>query len=44
MEHDSDLRKKVKKMSAWSREALMDGGSSHCSLGRLIQDLMSGVP
>ncbi|XP_065848630.1 anthocyanidin 3-O-glucosyltransferase 6-like [Euphorbia lathyris] len=36
-----EIRKKVKKMSRKSKIALMDGGSSTCSLGRLIEDLMN---
>ncbi|KAJ8770522.1 hypothetical protein K2173_018013 [Erythroxylum novogranatense] len=41
MEGDSQVRKKVKEMSKKSRRALMEGGSSHSSLGRLIQDVIN---
>ncbi|PQQ16075.1 UDP-glycosyltransferase 71A16 [Prunus yedoensis var. nudiflora] len=33
MEHDSDQRKRVKEMSEKCKKALMEGGSSHSSLG-----------
>ena len=41
MEHDSMVRKKVKEMGEMSRRAVMDGGSSSKSLGRLIADIMN---
>lgn len=44
MEHDSDLRKRVKQMSEKSREALTNGGSSYSSLHRLINDLTNMEP
>ncbi|XP_043687952.1 anthocyanidin 3-O-glucosyltransferase 2-like [Telopea speciosissima] len=40
MDSDCEVTKKVKEMSEKSRRALMDGGSSFISLGRLIKDLM----
>lgn len=40
MEHDSMVRKKVKEMGEMSRRAVMDGGSSSNSLGRLIADII----
>ncbi|XP_062009129.1 putative UDP-glucose flavonoid 3-O-glucosyltransferase 3 [Rosa rugosa] len=39
MEHDSDIRKRVKEMSKLSKTALMDGGSSYSSLGRFIEQI-----
>ncbi|KAB2613363.1 UDP-glucose flavonoid 3-O-glucosyltransferase 6-like [Pyrus ussuriensis x Pyrus communis] len=39
MEVESEQRKKVKEMSEKSRRALMDGGSSHSSLGRFIDQI-----
>uniref|UniRef100_A0A2P2MJL1 anthocyanidin 3-O-glucosyltransferase n=1 Tax=Rhizophora mucronata TaxID=61149 RepID=A0A2P2MJL1_RHIMU len=44
MEHDSELKKKVKETCERSRKALMDGGSSHSSLGRFIQDAIDNMP
>ncbi|KAH7533626.1 hypothetical protein FEM48_Zijuj04G0151600 [Ziziphus jujuba var. spinosa] len=44
MEVDSDTRKRVKEMSEKSRRALMDGGSSYCSLNDFIKTLMDGLP
>ena len=35
MENDSKIRKNVKEMTEKGRKALMDGGSSHFSLGRI---------
>lgn len=39
MEVESEQRKKVKEMSEKSRRALMDGDSSHSSLGRFIDQI-----
>ena len=39
--NNTDLRKKVKEMQEKSREALMDGGSSHSYLESFIEDIMS---
>ncbi|KAM1113101.1 hypothetical protein ACFX13_046744 [Malus domestica] len=39
MEVESEQRKKVKEMSEKSRRALMDGGSSHSSLDRFIDQI-----
>ncbi|CAK7345136.1 unnamed protein product [Dovyalis caffra] len=41
MEQDSEIRKKVKAMSEVSKKALLDGGSSHSSIGRLIEDVLN---
>ncbi|KFK39495.1 hypothetical protein AALP_AA3G251300 [Arabis alpina] len=47
MEHDSDVRDRVKEMSEKSHVAIMDGGSSHAALLEFIQDVtrarISGV-
>ena len=40
MEADSMVRKKVKEMGEIRKRALMDGGSSSNSLGRLIDDII----
>ncbi|EOA30432.1 hypothetical protein CARUB_v10013556mg [Capsella rubella] len=44
MEEDSDVRNKVKEMSEKSHIALMDGGSSHVSLLKFIQDVTKNIP
>ncbi|XP_022759086.1 anthocyanidin 3-O-glucosyltransferase 2-like [Durio zibethinus] len=44
MEQDSDVRKRVKQMSQKSRKAVMEGGSSHSSLCRFIDDVMYNTP
>ncbi|TYI74640.1 hypothetical protein E1A91_D07G215800v1 [Gossypium mustelinum] len=44
MENDSDVRKRMKEMSDRSRKALMDGGSSHSSLCRFIDNVMDNMP
>lgn len=41
MEHDSNIRKKVKEISRKSNEAMMDGGSSYLSLERFINDVVN---
>ncbi|CAK7345158.1 unnamed protein product [Dovyalis caffra] len=43
MKHDSDIRTKVKEMSEISKKALMDGGSSYCSLNGLIAEMIDNV-
>ncbi|KAF5480452.1 hypothetical protein F2P56_001200 [Juglans regia] len=43
MEPDIEARKRVKEMSEKSRKAVMEGGSSHASLGRLIEALSVAV-
>ena len=43
MESDNLIRKRVKEMTE-SRMALMDGGSSHFSLGQLIDDVIDNMP
>ncbi|KAL4598840.1 hypothetical protein ACB092_11G085800 [Castanea dentata] len=44
MESDNLIRKRVKEMTERSRMALMDGGSSHFSLGQLIDDVIDKMP
>ena len=44
MEHDSDVRKRVREMSEKSRKAVSIGGSSHLYLDRLIDDVLNNVP
>ncbi|GMN32541.1 hypothetical protein TIFTF001_046607 [Ficus carica] len=44
MEHDSDLRKRVKVISAKSKKSLLNGGSSFSSLGRFIEDVKKNMP
>ncbi|XP_002520576.2 anthocyanidin 3-O-glucosyltransferase 6 [Ricinus communis] len=44
MEHDSEIRMKVKDMSEKSRKVLMDGGSSFSSLNRWIEDIVDNMP
>ncbi|KAG2715932.1 hypothetical protein I3760_03G102000 [Carya illinoinensis] len=41
MEADSEVRKRVKEMSEKSREAVIEGGSSYASLGRLTEVMMA---
>ncbi|GMI69087.1 UDP-glucosyl transferase 71B6 [Hibiscus trionum] len=43
MEQDSEVRKMMKRMSDKSRKALMDGGSSHSSLCRFIDDVIKNI-
>ncbi|ESQ47688.1 hypothetical protein EUTSA_v10021907mg [Eutrema salsugineum] len=43
MEEDSEVRKRVKEMSVKCRVALMDGGSSHVALEKLIQDVTMNI-
>ncbi|KAF8390877.1 hypothetical protein HHK36_023176 [Tetracentron sinense] len=43
MDGDNEVRKRVKKMGEKSRKAVMEGGSSFASLGRLIEDLMERI-
>ncbi|XP_010466436.1 PREDICTED: UDP-glycosyltransferase 71B2-like [Camelina sativa] len=43
MEHDCDVRHKVKEMSAKSHVALMDGGSSHTALIKFRQDVTKNI-
>ncbi|WRX33194.1 UDP-glucuronosyl/UDP-glucosyltransferase - like 10 [Theobroma cacao] len=40
MDGGSDLRKKVKEMAEMARKAVMKGGSSFISIGRLIEDMI----
>ncbi|KAF3444165.1 hypothetical protein FNV43_RR13855 [Rhamnella rubrinervis] len=44
MEHDSDVRKRVKDISEISRKAVMDGGSSWKSLGGFVNDVLDSTP
>ncbi|XP_030442093.2 anthocyanidin 3-O-glucosyltransferase 2-like [Syzygium oleosum] len=39
-----ERRKKVKEVSEKSRKALVEGGSSYLSLGRLIEDILNNMP
>ena len=43
MSINSEVRKKSKEMQETSRKVLMDGGSSHTTLGRFIEDVMANV-
>ena len=43
MEPNNEIRKNVKEIKEKGRKALMDGGSSHSSLDRLIADLMGNI-
>ncbi|KAL4597600.1 hypothetical protein ACB092_11G002300 [Castanea dentata] len=43
MDPDNEIRKNVKEIKEKSRKALIDGGSSHSSLDRLIADLMGNI-
>ncbi|KAJ0860383.1 putative flavonol 3-O-glucosyltransferase [Helianthus annuus] len=40
---DNEIRRKVKEMSAKSRSAVVEGGSSYASVGCLIQDLTRDI-
>ncbi|KAJ9132220.1 hypothetical protein P3X46_034014 [Hevea brasiliensis] len=44
MEHDSEIRKRVKEMSENSKKALKDDGSSYFCVNRLIEDVMDNLP
>ncbi|KAJ0088632.1 hypothetical protein Patl1_33204 [Pistacia atlantica] len=43
MEGDSEVRKRMAEMSAKSRKAVMEGGSSFSSLGCFIDDVMDNI-
>ncbi|XP_059653393.1 anthocyanidin 3-O-glucosyltransferase 2-like [Cornus florida] len=43
MRDDGEIRKKVNEMKEKSREAMMEGGSSYNSLGRLIEDVIKNM-
>ncbi|KAJ4705641.1 Glycosyltransferase [Melia azedarach] len=43
MEQDSGIRKRVKEISEKARKALMDGGSSFSTIGRLIDDVLDNI-
>ncbi|KAJ8770444.1 hypothetical protein K2173_017935 [Erythroxylum novogranatense] len=43
MDHDGEVRRKVKDISEKSRQALTEGGSSHRSLGRFIEDVICNI-
>ena len=43
MSINSEVRKKSKEMQETSRKVVMDGGSSHTTLGRFIEDVMANV-
>ena len=40
MDGGSEVRKKVKEMEGMRRKAIVNGGSSFISIGRLIEDMM----
>ncbi|XVE59397.1 hypothetical protein DITRI_Ditri05aG0043400 [Diplodiscus trichospermus] len=40
MDESSEVRKKVKEMAGMARKAIVDGGSSFISIGRLIEDMI----
>ena len=44
MEHGNGIRLRVKEMSEKCRKAVLDGGSSYSSLGRLINDVIDNLP
>ncbi|KAK3011545.1 hypothetical protein RJ639_011401 [Escallonia herrerae] len=44
MDGGSEIRKKVKEMKEKTRMALVEGGSSYTSVGRLIEDIMNNSP
>ena len=44
MEHGNGIRLRAKEMSEKCRKAVMDGGSSYSSLGRLINDVIDNLP
>ncbi|KAJ0088631.1 hypothetical protein Patl1_33203 [Pistacia atlantica] len=43
MEGDSEVRKRMAEMSAKSRKAVMEGGSSFSSLGSFIDDVLDNI-
>ncbi|XP_059651118.1 anthocyanidin 3-O-glucosyltransferase 2-like [Cornus florida] len=43
MRDDGEIRKKVNEMKEKSRGAIMEGGSSYISLGRLIEDVIKNM-
>ncbi|XP_057957460.1 anthocyanidin 3-O-glucosyltransferase 2-like [Malania oleifera] len=43
MEGDGEMRKKVKDMSEKAQEAIMEGGSSHTSLGHFVEQVMCNM-
>lgn len=43
MEHNSEMRTRVKEMSEKARKALLDGGSSFSSVGRLVDDFLDNI-
>ncbi|XP_034701425.1 anthocyanidin 3-O-glucosyltransferase 2-like [Vitis riparia] len=44
MNINSEVRKKKKEMQKISRKVVIDGGSSHFSLGHFIEDMMANIP
>ncbi|GMI69090.1 HYPOSTATIN RESISTANCE 1 [Hibiscus trionum] len=44
MEQDNDVRNRMREMGDRCRKTLMDGGSSHSTLCRIIDDIMDNIP
>ena len=44
MNIDSEVRQKRKEMQKISRRVMIDGGSSHFSLGHFIEDMVANIP
>ena len=44
MSVNSEVRKKMNEMQQISRRVIIDGGSSHSSLGHFIENVMTNIP
>ena len=44
MNTNSEVRRKKKEMQKISRRVMIDGGSSHFSLGHFIEDMVANIP
>ena len=44
MSINSEVRKKMNEMQQISRRVIIDGGSSHSSLGHFIENVMTNIP
>ena len=44
MSINSEVRKKMNEMQQISRKVMIDGGSSHSSLGHFIENMMANIP
>ena len=44
MNIDNELRKKMEEMKRISRKVMIEGGSSHSSLGHFIENMMNNIP